>query len=278
MPMVDAVQWLDAHQQRVRLNPRLADRLASADLIVYSPGTQHSSLFPSYLTDGLSDAITRNLSALKLLITNIQSDAELTGASAVDIVERAVYYLRDKGRVPISTPFLITHYLFNDPHRSHEEAPYVPLGRLDALEDPRLVRISNYEEGITGRHDPSKVLTPFFESFLREPQRQRVAVWLYDTGSRSKVTQTLLEMVRARVQDPSVEFTVFYGGVEEIDQAFTGRFPFPIRWLGAGPDIEASFRQTLAAEPFDYVVLFESSGMYNGEDLVGVVAPLAFGR
>jgi len=274
----EIARWLDARRQRVPINPDLVARLAAADLIVYSPGTQHSSLFPSYLTEGLSRAIASNLSALKLLITNIQSDAELTGASAVDIVERAVYYLSDKGRQPVSTPFVITHYVFNDPRGTHEDVPYVPLGRLDALEDPRLVRISNYEDGITGRHDPAKVLTPFFESLLREPRRQRVAVWLYDSGSRSKVSQTLLEMVRARIQELSLDITVFYGGVEEIDRAFTGRFPFPIRWLGADADVETSFRQALAAAPFDYVLLFESSGMYNGEDLVGVAAPLAFGR
>ena len=70
------------------MNPRLAPRLAEADLIVYAPGTQHSSLFPSYLTPGLSDAIAANLKAIKLLVTNIQADAEITGSSAVDIIER----------------------------------------------------------------------------------------------------------------------------------------------------------------------------------------------
>ncbi|PYR92837.1 MAG: hypothetical protein DMF84_11250 [Acidobacteria bacterium] len=278
MRTVDAGQWLEAHQQRVRLNPRLVDRLGSADLIVYSPGTQHSSLFPSYLTDGLSDAIARNLSALKLLITNIQSDAELTGATAVDIVERAVYYLRDKGRLPISTPFLITHYLFNDPRASQEESPYVPLGRLDALEDPRLVRISNYEDGITGRHDPAKVLTPFLQSFLHRPRRQRVAVWLYAGESRSKISQTLLEMVRARIQDLALDVTVFYGGVEPINRRLTDRFPFAVRHVGSAADAEENYRQALANEGFDYALLFESSGMYNGEDLVSVAAPLTFGR
>src|SRR4029079_5889447 len=82
--------WLEGHTRTVTVNPRLVDKIASADLIVYSAGTQHSSLFPSYLTKGLSELIAGNLTALKLLITNIQRDAELTGASAVDIVERAV--------------------------------------------------------------------------------------------------------------------------------------------------------------------------------------------
>ena len=36
----------------VRLNDRVAEAVGKADLIVYAPGTQHSSLFPSYLTPG----------------------------------------------------------------------------------------------------------------------------------------------------------------------------------------------------------------------------------
>jgi len=273
----EAAKWLDARRRRVPMNPDLRDRIARADLIVYSPGTQHSSLFPSYLTEGLSDAIAANLSALKLLITNIQRDAELTGASAVDIVERAVYYMRDKGTRPIPTPFLITHYLFNDPAGAPEEAPYVPLGRLDSIEDPRLVRIGHYEDGITGRHDPSKVLTPFFEAFLGEPKRQRVAVWLTDSGSTGKVSQTLLEMVRARIQDLALDVTVLYGDVDALGADVASRFPFETRWLGRESS-DAAVRSAIAAGGFDYVLIFESSGMYNGEDLVSVAAPLAFGR
>jgi len=49
--------FLEARSIRVPLNPRLASAIARADLIIYAPGTQHSSLFPSYLTTGLSRAI-----------------------------------------------------------------------------------------------------------------------------------------------------------------------------------------------------------------------------
>ena len=54
--------------------------------------------FPSYLTPGLTQAIAANVRAIKLLITNIQADAEIAGSSAVDIVGRAVHYLKEKGR------------------------------------------------------------------------------------------------------------------------------------------------------------------------------------
>ena len=79
----------------------------------------------------MSDAIARNLDAIKLLVTNIQTDAEITGSSAVDIIDRAVFYLKEKGRLPMPTPCLITHYLLNDPGTRRPARPYVPLGRLD---------------------------------------------------------------------------------------------------------------------------------------------------
>ena len=83
--------------RRWALNPRLLDRLRRADFVIYAPGTQHSSLFPSYLTPGVSEAIAGNHRAIKLLITNIQPDAEIVGQSAVDLIERALYYLNGKG-------------------------------------------------------------------------------------------------------------------------------------------------------------------------------------
>src|SRR5262249_23773436 len=158
--------------------PRLARRIAEADLIIYAPGTQHSSLFPSYLTPQISEDIAGNLTAMKVLVTNIQADAEIAGSSAVDLVRRAEYYLKAKGRLRIPTPFLITHTLINDPAQSDAESPYVPLGPTDAIEDPRLVRIGNFEDGLTGRHDAMRVLGPFIASIAGRRARVRVAVLL----------------------------------------------------------------------------------------------------
>ena len=273
-PPDEVAALLRARERRIPINSRLAERIAAADLIVYSPGTQHSSLFPSYVTQGLSTAIAANLTAIKLLITNIQTDAETAGATAVEIIEKAIYYLEEKGQRRIPAPCLITHYLINDSRRPELETPYLPLGRLDSLEDPRLVRIGNYEDGVTGRHDPAKVLVPYLTSFLPKPE-QRVAIWLHDTGSKDKLVQTILEMVRAGIQDLPLSVTVFYSGAAEIDDRFAATRRVPIRRAGAAA--ETRFPPTLLAE-FDYLLMFESSGMYHGEDVVGVAAYLSSGR
>ena len=269
-----ASRILGDHLVQLGLNPRLATRLAAADLIIYAPGTQHSSLFPSYLTPGLSAAIANNLSAIKLLITNIQSDAEITGSNAVDIIDRAVFYLKEKGRVAFPTPCLITHYLLNDPGHEDASAPYVPLGPLDSIEDPRLVRIGNYEEGVTGRHDAARVLAPFLDAILSADRRKRVAVLLHDTGSTNKVVQTLLEMVRGGIDRLPLDVTVFFAG-ESLELAFTSHLPFAVSRLPGG---DATFASVARSGGFDYVALFESSGMYRGEDLVALASQLAIGR
>ena len=257
------------------LNPRVAEKIASAALIIYGPGTQHSSLFPSYLTTGLGEAIAQNLVAMKVLVTNIQPDAEITGSNAVGLLERAVYFLRAKGTSRIPTPFLITHSLLNDPSVPEATRPYVPLGPTDTIEDPRLVRIGNYEDGVTGRHHAARVLEPFIASIVSRRERRRVAVLLSDTDSLNKVTQTLLEMVRGGIEGVPLDVTVFYAAPEPLDARLAARLPVDLQHLRDG---ERSFGASARDRGFDYVLLFESSGMYRGEETVPILAQLVPGR
>lgn len=259
------------------LNPRLRAKIAAADLIIYAPGTQHSSLFPSYLTAGLTDVIARNLRAIKLLITNIQADAEIAGSTAVDIIERARYYLQGKGVRQTPTPCLITHYLVNDPTGVETASPYVPLGQIETLEDPRLVRVANYEDGVTGRHDAGKILAPFIRSLLDRHGPPRLAILLHDAGSSNKLAQSIIEMVRGGLADVDVVPVLFHFG-EPLDADFTASLPFLVKALSGAAEPDALFRAAVADGGFDYVVLFESSGMYRGEDVVALASMLAAGR
>lgn len=269
------VELLEQRAILPALNRRLAAAIESADLIVYAAGTQHSSLFPSYLTRGLNRAVASNLRAMKLLLTNIQPDAEIGGSSAVEIIDRAVYYLQEKGRLPTPAPCLITHYLLNDPGHHEPDRPYVPLGPIDTIEDPRLVRISNYEDGVSGRHDASQVLGPYLEALARSGEHKKVAVLLHDVGSSNKLIQTLLEIVRGGIERVPVTLSVFFAGLSALDPSLTASLPFPVQRLDRG---EVEFRGLLREGGFDYVVLFESSGMYRGEDLVALATHLAVGR
>ena len=256
-------------------NPELLAKILSADLIVYAPGTQHSSLYPSYMTPSIGTAIADNLTAIKVLITNIQEDAEIPDNSAVDLIEKAVYYLREKDRSTHPLPCLITHYLLNDPGRQGEESAYIPLGRLENIEDPRLVRIGAYEDGATGRHDAKKVLAPFIEAIIASRRPKKVAVLLLNTRSLNKVSQSLLELMRAGSDRLLFQISVFYSSPDELAPRFIARLPMAVYRLGAEEDFaDPAFVRSLGEQAFDYVVLFDSSGSYKGEDIFNLVSLL----
>src|SRR4029453_6706856 len=89
----------------------------------------------------------------------------------------------------------------------------------------------------------------------------------------NKSVQTMLEMVRGGIAGVPLDITVFYAG-EPLDVRFTGSLPFAVTRLPGG---DASFVEAARNGGFDYVALFESSGMYRGEDLVALASHLAVG-
>ena len=226
-PRATSDAWLAAHAATPRLNPRARSRVRDAALIVFAPGTQHSSLFPSYLTEGLGEAIAANQRASKLLVTNLQPDAETPDANGVDIVERALHYLRRRGQVTLPTPCLITHALINEPRAG-------PPRGLRA--DGRRSGSSRIRAGVGprlrgGRHRPArraKVLDPFLDELLGRPDRPRVAVLLEGTDVAGERPGDALELVRGgiahaergRARVPSAR------GTDRRGRA--GALPFPV--------------------------------------------------
>ena len=216
-------RWLREHSRAVQVNTRLVSQIDAADLIIYGPGTQHSSLLPSYLTEGLGVSIARNLRAAKVLVTNIHEDTEIPDLSAMEIIEQALFYLRGKNRWSFPAPSLVTHYLLNDPDETSRSESYVPVGSLETLEDPRPVRIANYEDGRTGRHHAGRVLEPFLETFLRRGEKSHVAVLLLDTSSLDKVAQTILEAVRAGLETLPLTPHFLYWSESQFPDDFLAR-------------------------------------------------------
>jgi hypothetical protein len=173
----------------------------------------------------------------------------------------------------------VTHSLINDPTRAETRAAYVPLGGLHSVEDPRLVRIANYEEGATGRHDAEKVIAPFVHSLLERDRRQSLAVLLLDSDRSSKLSQSILEAMRGGLDRAPVSPAFLYWSRDSLPREFAASLPCPVENVRTpGESAERSFLRRLREGAYDYALLFESSGMYRGEDIVAVASLLAGGR
>jgi Uncharacterized conserved protein len=90
-------------------NPRACEALRNADLIVYGPGTPHSSLYPSYLTPGVADAIAASRATAKVLVVNIGEDHDVRGLGPDDLVRRTLRYLGDPDNQRRTVTHVVCH-------------------------------------------------------------------------------------------------------------------------------------------------------------------------
>ncbi len=91
----------------VELSPEARDALLDSDLIVYGPGTQFSSLFPSYATTGLGEALAASRARTRVFVVNIHRDHDIQDFPAAALVARALHLLGD----PKNARPTITHVL-----------------------------------------------------------------------------------------------------------------------------------------------------------------------
>lgn len=102
-------EFLKAREAEVKISREADEALRNADLIVYGPGTQYSSLFPSYRTRGLHGAIRTSRARAKVLIANLERDHDTQELNMVTLVDRALEYLGD----PRNDCRLITHLFYS---------------------------------------------------------------------------------------------------------------------------------------------------------------------
>jgi 2-phospho-L-lactate transferase/gluconeogenesis factor (CofD/UPF0052 family)/glycosyltransferase involved in cell wall biosynthesis len=99
------------------LNPEVGKLLESADMIIYGPGTQHSSLLPSYLTADLGEAIARNKDAEKVFIANIRKDNEIQSETANSLAYKLIWYLNRKDDLGLKATDLVSKFFFQTPDK-----------------------------------------------------------------------------------------------------------------------------------------------------------------
>jgi 2-phospho-L-lactate transferase/gluconeogenesis factor (CofD/UPF0052 family) len=105
LPRTEKQAWLAAREEKARPSDAALEALARADLIVFGPGTQHSSLLPSYRI--LAERIGRSPAAAKVLVVNLVPDSDDAGGSIPELIQRALCSMGD----PENRGQSITHAL-----------------------------------------------------------------------------------------------------------------------------------------------------------------------
>lgn len=140
------------------LNPLAEQALAEADVIVYGPGTQHSSLFPSYMTEGVVEAIAGNTKADKVFIGNIHRDFDIQEEDAGDLASKFLDAMSRKGQAPAEWLSVVSHFFVQGTDENTiGQAKYVPFDRSRFRFPLETVKVRDWEAQ-EGRHSGGYVL------------------------------------------------------------------------------------------------------------------------
>jgi 2-phospho-L-lactate transferase/gluconeogenesis factor (CofD/UPF0052 family) len=121
----DKEAWLSAHQSPPTLSEEARRFVRDAGIIIYGPGTQYSSLLPSYTI--AAPALRAARAPVKALVVNLGPDHDIQGLSASDLVDRALTWAGD----PDNALRTVTHILLDD-SAPPDSGQRVPRGLLDS--------------------------------------------------------------------------------------------------------------------------------------------------
>lgn len=158
-------EYLRGLEVRPEASPEALDAISNADVVIMCPGTQNSSLFPSYYAKGIGRAVSMNKHALRIIVTNIGEDLEIPQSTANDIINSAVYYLNGKGVEDIEVKDYFNYYFIND-DQGHDGSAlkYV---KFNSAEFPGghkgLIQIDFEDTSAPGKHNGLIVRDQIFE-------------------------------------------------------------------------------------------------------------------
>ena len=214
-----------ARSRRIpEINGAAAVALKSADVIIYGPGTQHSSLFPSYLTRGIAESIAANKTAEKVFVSNIRRDFDIPKEDSGSIARKFLHSMRRNGEIAVNGADVVTKFFFQRPGTSHGSSPsYVPF-EPTAFDFPlETVRLRNWE-GLEGKHSGSHVLNELRKviesrsAAVLKPVRQVFSVivpMMNDAATIEQALQSLVELNFNNVELAAEVIAVDGGSTDE---------------------------------------------------------------
>ena len=210
---LDALITRAARIPEIHLQAKVA--LESADVIIYGPGTQHSSLFPSYLTRGVAEAIVSNTAADKIFISNIRRDFDIPEEDAGDLAHKFLRALSRKGEVQIERRDAVTHFFFQRQDSPDAAgASYIPFDESTFSFPMHAVKLRDWEDQ-EGRHGGGLVLNELQQivqsriDIALQPFRHLISIVVPALDEERTVEETLKRLL-------ALDFQMFDLGKEII--------------------------------------------------------------
>lgn len=219
---VDHVFFTDPQGNNVppsRLCDEAFNAIVDADIIIYSSGTQWTSLIPTYMSTGFQEALSAS-KAKQYLVMNNEADTDMTGLTSEEVVDVLSDYL------PMNDIMTIINEDAIDPAMR-----IAPLAKNGGFYKCVKVPLSNHT--IKSFHNGSKLVHTIMSLFFQEPIESLTqnAVLLLDfddtivgrNGSYSKVSDDNKQYIKQYVSLINSKLTVVTGNsIRSIPALYPG--------------------------------------------------------
>ena len=151
-------EFLSVNHVTPHMAPAAAQAIAEADVIIYGPGTQHSSLLPSYLTRGVGESIAANRQADKIFVANIHRDLDIPTDDINDLARKFLAAMQRPGReANVEWEDALTHFFVQADDARTDASKYIPFDPAQFCYSLKTVRVRDWESQ-EGRHSGGFVL------------------------------------------------------------------------------------------------------------------------
>lgn len=265
-----------------RLNPVVAEHLRTADLILAGPGTPFSSLYPTYLTEGLGDLLEKEVKVPKVLLTNIGEDFDTSKMTARFLFEKATQHFK-----LAESPF--THCFVNVPNGQGSKGKglhsWIQPGSFDNIKERGIkVLLGDWEDKVNpGKHDCSKVAAALAKilwqpGHLPNPFGFRSLSIILPAYNEEKCVTPLLNKILSVDFSPLRTFTeIIFVDDGSTDRTVELVKSFQEVTLLAKPKNEgkgSAVRMGLSVSRGDFAVIHDADLEYEPQELVTLLKPM----
>lgn len=264
---------------KLAINPQInleaANAIKNSDIIIYGPGTQFSSLFPSYLTKGLRKLIEKS-KAKKFLITNIYLDNDIIKETVESIIDKFYYFFNKED--PKINNKLIDHYLVNK--FDEDDLNLLKKTNYLAYQKNKNYTLLDWEKG-EGLHYPNWLAKKIFKlsnkDFLSvHLGKSVVSIVIPCLNEKYNIDNVLRKINELKLVnfDLLIELIVVDGGSDdgsiEIIKKYKNIKFYSLNNVQKGQALKFGIQKCKG----DIVVFFPSDNEYRVEDIEKVLAPI----
>ena len=236
-------------------SPEAIATIENADIIIFGPGTQHSSLLPSYRIEGIGEALRRSQARVKAFVVNVGTDHDIQAFDAQTLIDTALKCMGDADNAGGT----ITHILYNSNSQTRPDGIRLPeaLAQQESYKNAALLQ-DHFENPIKPHaHSGSRVVARVLELFYRKgksPENETLDIYV-DLVSRGLALDSLVQKfseiewrnhfskVNLLINGPSLGEIKLPPNLAISYVGHGGAFPeveVLVDWLGSGGDYLAT--------------------------------------